>query len=191
MGKQAMGVYATNFDVRLDTLAHVLNYPQKPLVCTRAMEYLRFRELPAGNNAIVAIMCYSGYNQEDSLIVSQSSIDRGFMRSVFYRSYAADERRSGSRLVETFQQPDPVKTYGVKRGDYSKLDADGLALPGSRVLGDDIIIGKVSPMAEIPDDSIEAKIAQRYSERDCSVALRASANGVVVFLDPITSIGSN
>ena len=179
MGKQAMGVYATNFDVRLDTLAHVLNYPQKPLVCTRAMEYMRFRELPAGNNAIVAIMCYSGYNQEDSLIVSQSSIDRGFMRSVFYRSYAADERRSGSRLVETFQQPDPVKTYGIKRGDYSKLDADGLALPGSRVLGDDIIIGKVSPMAEVAGDSIEAKIAQRYSERDCSVALRASENGVV------------
>jgi DNA-directed RNA polymerase II subunit RPB2 len=60
---------------------------QKPLVTTRAMEYLKFRELPAGINTIVAIACYSGYNQEDSLMMNQSSIDRGFFRSIFYRAY--------------------------------------------------------------------------------------------------------
>ena len=63
----------------------MLYYPQKPLVTTRAMEHLRFRELPAGINAVVAISCYSGYNQEDSLMMSGSSIDRGFFRSIFYR----------------------------------------------------------------------------------------------------------
>lgn len=87
MGKQAMGMYCTNYQLRMDTLAYVLYYPQKPLVTTRSMEYLHFRELPAGINAIVAIACYSGYNQEDSVIMNQSSIDRGLFRSIFYRSY--------------------------------------------------------------------------------------------------------
>eukprot|EP01069_Polyplicarium_translucidae_P006596 Polyplicarium_translucidae@DN2988_c0_g1_i4.p1 len=175
MGKQAMGLYTSNFNLRMDSTAHVLFYPQKPLVCTRPMEFLRFRELPAGINAIVAIMTYTGYNQEDSLIMNQGSIDRGLFRSFFLRSYSAEEKRQGSAMSEIFEKPDPAVTYGLKRGDYSLLDRDGLVEPGSRVLGDDIIVGKTMPVAAEEREGV----IQRKTKRDNSTALRASETGVV------------
>ena len=106
MGKQAIGVYSSNFNARMDTLANLLFYPQKPLVVTRAMDYLHFKELPAGNNAIVAIACYTGYNQEDSVIMNQSSIDRGLFRSASYRTYISQEKK-GNKKEEQFEVPNP------------------------------------------------------------------------------------
>uniref|UniRef100_A0A6U4H5W4 DNA-directed RNA polymerase subunit beta n=2 Tax=Vitrella brassicaformis TaxID=1169539 RepID=A0A6U4H5W4_9ALVE len=185
MGKQAMGVYASNYNLRMDTLAHVLYYPQKPLVMTRAMKHLFFDKLPAGINAIVAIMCYSGYNQEDSLIMNQASIDRGLFRSAFYRSYPAEERKTGGEVyLDRFEKPDPENTLGMRRGDYSKLDEDGLIAPGSRVLGGDIIIGKTADIRESEEEESrrgieeEAQI-QRKTKKDSSLGLRPSENGVV------------
>ena len=108
MGKQAMGVYASNYPLRMDTLAHVLYYPEKPLVTTRSLEYLHFKELPSGCNVIVAVACYTGYNQEDSVIMGQGSIDRGLFRSVFFRTYN-DHLKMAGKYEESFEVPSEVK----------------------------------------------------------------------------------
>jgi len=178
MSKQAMGMYCSNYQVRMDTLAHVLHYPQKPLVCTRAMEHLHFRELPSGVNVIVGIMCYTGYNQEDSLLMNQSSIDRGLFRSSFFRTYCDQEKagRGGGdmtmMLSETFERPNRDNCLGMRHGSYDKLDFDGLAIPGNRCSGDDIIIGKTSP---IPNSGPGA----RCTKRDASTAMRSHENGII------------
>ncbi|PNS15193.1 DNA-directed RNA polymerase II subunit RPB2 [Sphaceloma murrayae] len=177
MGKQAMGVVLTNFGTRMDTMANVLYYPQKPLGTTRSMEYLKFRELPAGQNAIVAIMCYGGYNQEDSVIMNQSSIDRGLFRSLYYRAYMDQEKRIGMSIVEQFEKPLRADTMRLKRGTYDKLDEDGIIPPGTRVSGDDIIIGKTAPMA--PDAEELGQRMKMHVKRDVSTPLRSTESGVI------------
>ena len=177
MGKQAMGVFLTNYAVRMDTMANILYYPQKPLATTRSMEYLKFRELPAGQNAIVAIACYSGYNQEDSMIMNQSSIDRGLFRSLFFRSYMDLEKRQGMKALETFEKPTRSDTLRLRHGTYEKLDDDGLIAPGVRVSGEDIIIGKTTP---IPPDAEElGQRTQYHTKRDASTPLRSTESGIV------------
>ncbi|WBW72373.1 RNA polymerase II complex subunit Rpb2 [Schizosaccharomyces osmophilus] len=177
MGKQAMGVYLTNYQVRMDTMANILYYPQKPLATTRSMEYLKFRELPAGQNAIVAILCYSGYNQEDSIIMNQASIDRGLFRSIFYRTYTDQEKKIGMTVMEEFERPARSTTLRMKHGTYDKLEDDGLIAPGTRVSGDDIIIGKTAP---IPVDNEEmGQRTQLHAKRDVSTPLRSTESGIV------------
>ena len=176
MGKQAMGVYLTNYQMRMDTMANILYYPQKPLATTRAMEHLKFRELPAGQNAIVAILCYSGYNQEDSVIMNQSSIDRGLFRSLYYRTYTDMEKKLGVIQLETFEKPTRDSTLRMKHGTYDKLDDDGLVAPGTRVSGEDIIIGKTSPL---PPDSEELGLRTTHTKRDVSTPLKSTENGIV------------
>ncbi|KAF2839438.1 DNA-dependent RNA polymerase II RPB140 [Patellaria atrata CBS 101060] len=177
MGKQAMGVMLTNYELRMDTMSNVLYYPQKPLATTRSMEYLKFRELPAGQNAIVAIACYSGYNQEDSVIMNQSSIDRGLFRSLFYRCYTDQEKRIGMATLESFEKPMRSDTLRLKHGTYDKLDPDGLVAPGVRVSGDDIIIGKTAPIA--PDAEELGQRTKMHVKRDVSTPLRSTENGIV------------
>jgi len=177
MGKQAMGIYLTNFLVRMDTMANILYYPQKPLATTRSMEYLKFRELPAGQNAIVAILCYSGYNQEDSVIMNQSSIDRGLFRSIYYRSYMDLEKRSGVTPLEEFEKPTRETTLRMKHGTYDKLEDDGLVAPGTGVTGEDIIIGKTAPLP--PDNEELGQRTRTHSRRDVSTPLKSTENGIV------------
>ena len=164
MGKQAMGIYTSNYPDRMDTLAHVMWYPQKPIATTRAMDHMSYRELPAGVNAIVAIAPW-GYNQEDSLIMNKSSVDRGLFRSFFYRCYTDTEREAETGNNETFEKPNRENTKLMKTGNYEKIDSDGFVEPGIRVNEDDAIIGKTTPSGE--------------KRLDNSTKMRANENGIV------------
>jgi len=170
MGKQAMGLYATNYQERIDSFSHVLHYPQKPLVKTDTMDTFQFENMPSGVNAIVAIACYGGQNQEDSVIMNQSSIDRGLFRSSFYRTYKDEQKQQGVSNKEAFEKPDKNVCLGMSLGDYSKIDNDGLSSPGSFVNENDIIIGKTTT---IQNDE------KGYNKKDTSTSLRHNEQGVI------------
>lgn len=178
MGKQAMGVYSTAFGSRMDTMAHVLHYPQKPMVNTETSKYVHSDDLPSGQMPIVAIACYTGYNQEDSLIFNQSAIDRGLFRSSFYRTYMDEEKKNSATLEdEKFCKPQKLypngKVYTERMGfgSYDKLDANGFVKENSFVDGNDVIIGKVTMLK----DSIEGE----PKARDLSTSLRQNETGIV------------
>lgn len=172
MGKQAMGVYCSNFRTRMDTLGHILSYPNKPLVRPYNAQFIKMNDLPNGLNAVVAIASYSGYNQEDSIIMNQSAIDRGLFRSTFYRSYREDEKKNqSSGKEEKFMNPDKKYTKNMKPCNYDKLESNGFVPENTYVDGDDIIIGKVFPIKSGSTDG--------YVYRDSSTALRSNENGYI------------
>ena len=174
MGKQAMGVYATNFRYRMDTLAHILRYPQVPIINSRIMQYLPSNDLPSGMNAIVAIGSYSGYNQEDSIIFNQSAVDRGLFISDYYRTHKDEEKKrqsSNVKMQERFEKPNTNKTIGTKGNNYSKLEDNGLPKINTYMTENDVIIGKIHPHLYKKDDKELYKC--------CSTTLKASESGFV------------
>ena len=149
-GKQALGVYATNFKNRMDTKVQVMFYPQKPLIQSVYSKYLFTDKIPHGINSIVAVACYSGYNQEDSLIFNKSSIERGLFRTVKFRTYSdKEEINSSSKDREEIGFPDERYTSNMKLGNYSKLDKKtGIIPENTHVTDSDIIVGKVQATGE-------------------------------------------
>ncbi len=147
MGKQAMGMYALNFRERFDAISHILCYAEKPLVSPFMSKFYGAQELPTGQNVVVAIMPYNGYNQEDSNMINRAALERGRMRSIFYRTYKDEERKNqSSGEEERFCRPDPVFTKQMKNANYDKLGADGFIAENEYVRPDDILIGKVVPL---------------------------------------------
>ena len=171
MGKQAMGIYMTNYRKRMDTMAHILNYPAKPLVNTRIGKLLPSDNVPNGMNVVVGILTYSGYNQEDSVILNKSSIDRGLFGSTFYRTYKDDEKKiQSSGQEERFMKPDRVLTKGMKPGVYDKLMENGFVPKDTYVDSNDIIIGKVMPIKNKNKND-------KFVYKDISTFLRSNESG--------------
>jgi DNA-directed RNA polymerase II subunit RPB2 len=140
--KQAVGVYSSAYNTRFDIFGHILHYPQKPIITTRFKKYTDVDKLPYGINAIVAICCYSGYNQEDAVIINKSAVNRGLFKSVYYRSYSSEEEISKGQKVY-FANPLYQKNVVKKDlSNYSKLDDNGFIKEGEHITDKDIIIGK-------------------------------------------------
>jgi DNA-directed RNA polymerase II subunit RPB2 len=151
MGKQAMGVYATNYDQRMDKTAYVLNYPSRPLVDTRLMNFIQLNKIPSGTQIHVAIMTHTGYNQEDSVLINKGSIDRGlFLATIYHTEKDEDKNIIRDEIIRC--KPDPAKTKGIKFGNYDKLDANGFIPENSRVENRDVIIAKTIPIKENRND---------------------------------------
>lgn len=162
-GKQALGVYATNFRNRMDTKGQILYYPQKPIIQSNFGKYLHSNDLPQGINAIVAIGCYTGYNQEDSILFNKDSVERGLFRTAKFRSYSSrEEILDETKQREIFKIPDEEVTKNIKNGNYSKLNDNGLIKEGVKVEDSDIIVGKVVTTNEV--DNLGRKIYIDNSE---------------------------
>lgn len=166
MGKQAMGMFATDHNERMDTFSHHLHYPQVPLIKTDIYDTMNMNEMPNGMNVVVAIMCYSGYNQEDSIIMSQSAIDRGLFRSNFYRTYK-EEQNYSSTVKETIEKPNKKNCNALKYGDYTKLENDGIIKVGVKVESDDILIGKT------------LETSGQENKKDASLTVKHNESGYV------------
>jgi hypothetical protein len=144
--KQAVGLYASNYRDRLD-ISYILYNPQRPIVTTIMMKYLNTDKLAGGENSVVAIACYTGFNQEDSVIMNQSAIDRGFMRSTSVKKYATTIGKNQSTSQDdVFIKPDPSKVTGMRHASYDKLSDKGNVPEETTVVNGDVIIGKVSPI---------------------------------------------
>lgn len=151
MGKQAMGVYVTNFNNRMDKTSYVLNYPHRPLVDTRIMNLIKLNEIPSGIPVIVAIMTHTGYNQEDSIMFNQGSINRGlFQATIYHTEKDEDKKLHGDEEIRC--KPDKSKTKNTKFGNYNKLNNKGIINENTLLENRDIIIGKVIPIKENRND---------------------------------------
>jgi DNA-directed RNA polymerase II subunit RPB2 len=151
MGKQAMGVYATNYDKRMDKTAYVLNYPSRPLVDTRLMNMIYLNRIPSGTQIHVAIMTHTGYNQEDSVLVNKGSLDRGlFLATIYHTEKDEDKNIIRDEIIRC--KPDPAKTKGIKFGNYDKLDPNGFIPENELVENRDVIIAKTIPIKENRND---------------------------------------
>jgi DNA-directed RNA polymerase II subunit RPB2 len=149
--RQAMGLYATNYRHRTNDISFILYNVQKPLVTSRPAVYTNSELMPAGENAIVAIATYTGYNQEDSLIFNRSSIERGKFRAISLKKYISSVQKNQSTSQDDiFAKPsDPSKVFGMKPGSYDKLNDQGYVPEETTIINGDIIMAKLTPISDM------------------------------------------
>lgn len=185
MAKQALGVYATNYFYRTDSRFHLLHYPQSPLVKTKSAQVLNYDNYPSGQNLIVAILSYGGYNMEDAVVINRASIERGLARSTFFREYEGESKRYPGGLKDKFTVPE-AGTRGYRGESYYRLlEADGIVGLEMDVTGGDVLIGRVSPPRFVEEYKLGAKATLN---KDTSVALRPNESGITTSILVVPTI---
>ena len=171
--KQGLGIYAANYLTRVDTDVSILHYPQRPIV--RSFVYDTLDVYPSGQNIVVAIMPFEGYNMEDAIVLNKGSVDRGLGRSTYFRPYSATELQYAGGLSDEIVVPDKdVSGYRTEES-YRFLEDDGIAFPEADMNSGEVIIGKTTPpkfLSEAKDISIQAK-------KEASSAIRQEERGTV------------
>lgn len=178
--KQALGFYVSNYSVRMDMDVNLLYEPQVPIVQTIIHEISEYHKHPAGQNIVVAIMSFKGYNMEDAIILNKGSIQRGLARNSYFRPSIAEELRYAGGLVDEVSVPDKdVKGYKSER-DYRYLEPDGIIYPEAEINEGDVIIGKTSPPRFL--SSLDEYNLASSTRRESSVSCKHGEKGVVDFV---------
>jgi len=183
MGKQAMSMFALSHLTRADTVVHVLNTPQRPLVGTKAADMMGFNDMPSGVNCIVAIACYTGFNQEDSVMLNYSAVQRGLFWATTYKTHSDEEKKQGYNAERICLPPLDKRKHdanygllddnGIVRLRHPKwVDEKGKTKGGGAlfVQKGDVIIGKVSIQSDKSGNEVLS---------DCSIIIGKGEEGYI------------
>lgn len=162
MGKQAIGAIAYNQFTRIDTLLYLMVYPQKPMVTTRTIELVKYDKLPAGQNAIVAVMSYSGYDIEDALVLNKASCDRGFGRCQVFKKISMPLKGYPNGAA------DRIANREVGNLKHRKIGTDGLVEVGAQLEAGDNYMLKEVPLQQTTPVS---GVGQRWTPQHMSYKL--------------------
>ncbi len=179
MAKQSLGFSTPMMNTSTYVRQHFMLYPQTPIVTTKSLNLLGMEERPAGQNCVVAVLPFDGYNIEDAIVLSRSSVDRGLARTFFYRIYDAEAKQYPGGMRDNFEIPnadDNIRGYKGEKS-YRVLEEDGIVATESSVTGGDILIGKTSP-PRFMEEYKEFESSGPY-RRDTSIGVRPSETGVV------------
>jgi len=177
MSGQALGIFSTNYAMRTDTKSDVLIYSQVPLVTTTVTEELNIDDHPQGQNIVVAIMSYKGYNMEDGVVFNKATVERGFGRSFFFRSYATEEKKYWGIEKDEIKIPDKsVNGYRTEEA-YANLEQDGIVSREISVESGDVLIGKVSPLRFF--GPVESFMVETENRRETSETIRHGEEGII------------
>ncbi len=177
MQKQSLGLYASNFNQRFDTKGYIMYYPQQPIAQTNVYRILNLKRRPAGQNFVVALTSYRGWNMSDAIVINKGAIDRGLGRAMMFRTYETEEVTYPSGQKDYIEQPSP-KVEGYRGEEaYKHLDVDGIVIPESIVEEKEVIVGKVSPPRFLEESSIFGIVEEK--RRDSSLVVKAGEGGKV------------